>query len=127
MFAERFDWVRYIEVVTLPVVDALSESSPGSAPRWNVALEDLLASMACPREHRTQRASTNPLERVDRAIKRRCDVIGISSIDNIIVRLVGALTPETNHEWAVGRRYTSLETLSRVTDNPTGSLPAVDT
>ena len=41
------------------------------------------------------------------------------------VRLIGALMLETNYEWAVARRYISLETLARVTDNPTIRLPAV--
>ena len=42
-----------------------------------------------------------------------------------IIRLVGALMLETNDEWAVARRYMSLETLARVTDNPAVRLPAV--
>ena len=45
--------------------------------------------------------------------------------DNI--RLDGALMLETNDEWAVARRYMGLETLARVTDNPTVRLPAVAT
>jgi transposase-like protein len=67
--------------------------------------------------------STNPLERVNREIKRRADVIGIFPNDDAIVRLVGALMLETNDEWAVARRYMSLETLARITDNPTISWP----
>ena len=45
--------------------------------------------------------------------------------DEAIIRRVGALMLETNDEWAVARRYMSLETLARVTDNPTVRLPAV--
>ncbi len=61
----------------------------------------------------------------DREVKRRSDVIGIFPNDEAIIRLVGALMLETNDEWAVARRYMSLETLARVTDNPTLRLPAV--
>ncbi len=78
-----------------------------------------------PREHWTQNASTNPLERVNGEVKRRSDVIGIFPNDAAIVRLVGALMPETNDEWAVARRYMSLETLARITDNSTVRLQAV--
>lgn len=85
------------------------------------------AGGAAPREHWAQIASTNPLERVNREVKRRSDVIGIFPNDEAIVRLVGALMLETNDEWAVARRYMSLETLARVTDNPTVRLPAVAT
>ena len=42
-----------------------------------------------------------------------------------IVRLVGALMLETNDEWAVARRYMSLETLARITENANIKLPAV--
>lgn len=45
--------------------------------------------------------------------------------DEAIVRLVGALMLETNDEWTVAWRYMSLETLARVTDNPTVRLLAV--
>ena len=55
---------------------------------------------------------------------RRQTAIG-KIVEAVIVRLVGALMLETTDEWAVARRYMSLETLARVTDNPNVRLPAV--
>ena len=65
--------------------------------------------MSFPREQWAQIASTNPLERVNREVKRRADVIGIFPNDNVIIRLVGALMLETKDEWTVARRYMSRE------------------
>jgi putative transposase len=62
---------------------------------------------------------------VNREIKRRAEVVDICPNDAAIIRLVVALMLETNDEWVVARRYMSLETLARVTDNPTVRLPAV--
>jgi putative transposase len=66
-----------------------------------------------------------PRERVNREVKRRVDVLDIFPNDEAIVRFVGALVLEANDEWAVTRRYMSLETLARITDNSTIRLPAV--
>ncbi len=68
---------------------------------------------------------TNPLERLNGEIKRRTDVVGIFPNDAAIVRLVGAILLEQNDEWAVQRRYMSLETLGSVSDTAIVSLPAV--
>lgn len=67
----------------------------------------------------------NPLERVNREIKRRADVIDIFPNDDAIIRLVGALMLETNHYGTVARCDISLETIARVTESPTVRLPAV--
>ncbi len=107
------------------VADALREKQPKLGALMDSSRDDVLAYMSFPREHRAQIASTNPLERVNREVKRRSDVIGIFPNDEAIVRLVGALMLETNDEWAVARRYMSLETIARVTDNPNLRLPAV--
>ena len=109
------------------VADALREKQPKLGALMDNSRDDVLACMTFPREHWTQFASTNALERVNCEVKRRADVIGIFPNDEAIVRLVSALMVETNDEWAVARRYMSLETLARVTDNPTVRLPAVAT
>ena len=93
--------------------------------------DDVLAYMDFPREHWAhwahwaQISSTNPLERVNKEIKRRSDVVGIFPNDAAIIRLVGALMIDTNDEWAVARRYMGLESLARITDTHNVRLPAV--
>ena len=107
------------------VADALREKQDKLGTFMDASRDDVLAYMDFPREHWAQIASTNPLERVNREIKRRTDVIGIFPNDDAIIRLVGAIMLETNDEWTVARRYMSLETLARVNDNPNVRLPAV--
>ena len=109
------------------VADALRDKQPKLGALMDASREDVLAYMDFPREHWPQIASTNPLERVNREIKRRSDVVGIFPNDAAAVRLVGALLLETNDEWAVARRYMSLETLARLTNTATIRLPAVAT
>ncbi len=107
------------------VADAPREKNEKLGAFMDASRDEVLAYMSFPREHRAQIASTTPLERVNREVKRRSDVVGIFPNDEAIVRLVGALMLETNDEWAVARRYMSLESLARVTDTPTVRLPAV--
>ena len=87
--------------------------------------DDVLAYMAFPREHWAQIASTNPLERLNGEIKRRSDVVGIFPNERAVIRLVGALMLEQNDEWAVSRRYMSLESLASLSDDPVLRLSAV--
>ncbi len=81
--------------------------------------------MTFPHEHWTKIASTNPLGQLNREIKRVSDVIGMLPNDDAIVRLVGVLMLEPNEERAAARRYMSLQTLARVTDNLKVRLHAV--
>ena len=107
------------------VADALREKQPKLSALMDSSREDVLAYMDFPREHWPQVASTNPLERVNKEIKRRSDVVGIFPNDEAIIRLVGALMLETNDEWTVARRYMALESLARITDTANHRLPAV--
>ena len=63
--------------------------------------------MSFPAEHRSKLRSTNPLERVNREIGRRSDVIGIYPNDAALIRMAGMLLIEQNDEWLVQRKYLS--------------------
>ena len=94
--------------------DRLRERFPKLGELMDSAEEDVLAFMRFPKEHWRQLASTNPLERVNKEIKRRANVIGIFPNDEAIMRLVGALVIEQTEEWHLIRRYMSQESLAKV-------------
>ena len=79
--------------------------------------------MDFPKDHWAQIPSTNPIEWVNREIKRRADVIGIFPNGAAIVRLVGALMLEQNDKWTVCRCYMSLEGLAAESNNTPNRLP----
>lgn len=109
------------------VADALREKNHKLGAMMDASRDDVLAYMDFPRHHWAQISSTNPLERVNKEIKRRSDVVGIFPNDAAIIRLVGALMLEQNDEWAVARRYMTLETLTSIVDDAPVRLPAVAT
>ena len=85
-----------------------------TAPTIDAAESELLAFYELPREHWSKLRSTNPLERVNREIGRRTDVVGISPNDAALLRLAVALLIEQNDEWLIARRYLSQESLELV-------------
>jgi transposase-like protein len=96
------------------VVQAMQRRWPKAAELLAQAEDDILAYMAFPAELWTRIYSTNPLERLNKEVKRRTNVVGVFPDGGSVIRLVGAVLLEIADEWQVGRRYFSLETMARL-------------
>ncbi|MFV2045548.1 MAG: IS256 family transposase [Anaerolineales bacterium] len=98
------------------VVGAMRARWPKAAELLAEAEEDVLAYMAFPAEHWTRIYSTNPLERLNKEIKRRTYVVGVFPDQPSVIRLVGSVLMEIADEWQVTRRYFSHESMRKLTD-----------
>jgi transposase-like protein len=100
------------------VIDSLRPRFPAVAELLTSAEAGLLAHFAFPESHRRQIRSTNPLERLNKEIKRRTAVVGIFQTRASVLRLVGMILAEQDDEWQDGRRYFRPETLALIDAEP---------
>jgi putative transposase len=97
------------------VADQLRPRWPKLAMLMDDSEHDVLAYMIFPGQHRTKLHSTNPLERLNKEVKRRADVVGIFPNEASITRLIGAVLLEQNDEWLLQCRYMQIEGMAELT------------
>lgn len=98
----------------IEVAAVLQQRWPKAATMLLEAEEDILCFMHFPQSHWRRIYSNNPLERLNKEIKRRTNVVGIFPDRDAVIRLVGALLIEIDDEWQIGRRYFSLASMKEL-------------
>src|SRR4051794_36832172 len=97
------------------LAEQLHNRWPKLKPFIDDTCEDVVAYLTFPLQHRTKLHSTNPLERLNKEIKRRADVVGIFPNTDSIQRLIGAVLLEANDEWLLQHRYMQIEGMAGLT------------
>jgi transposase-like protein len=96
------------------VDDQLRPRWPKLAEQMDQREHDVLAYMAFSRQHRTKLHSANPIERLNKEVKRRADVVGIFPNEASITRLIGAVLFEQNDEVQTASRYMQVEAFAQI-------------
>jgi putative transposase len=109
------------------VADQLRPRWPKLADLMDTSEHDVLAYMAFPRQHRTKLHSTNPLERLNKEVKRRADVVGIFPNQASIMRLIGAVLFEQNDEWQTSSRYMMVEAFAQIDKEESDPILSITT
>ena len=108
------------------VADQLRPRWPKLGTLMDESETDVLAYMSFPAAHRTKLHSVNPLERLNKEVKRRADVVGIFPNEAAILRLIGAVLLEQNDEWQLQARYMQVEAMTEFTlIDPTAEIAAL--
>ncbi len=96
------------------VADQLRDKWPKLGAFIDESEADVLAYMNFPAQHRVKIHSTNPIERLNKEVKRRADVVGIFPNEGAIIRLIGAVLLEANDEWQMQHRYMQTEAMAEL-------------